>query len=197
MMAACTGGESKHGQVEIPNGRHRFLPSGVPTMFRCTEMLLFLGIQGDESFATFVCGSVFEQLAVAHDLSGKSEFCLSGEVRLTRTKNCADERGESCRRSGQNYYGCLVEHRWVGRSSPRKIRKRHALIRRPRAPCPSAKVAEGSSGPTAFRHLIILRVMYATYFFSRRSMMIHSATLVATRSVDPLAFALGIAPSPR
>lgn len=37
--------------------------------------------QGESSFATFVCGSVFEQLAVAHDLSGKSEFCLSGEVR--------------------------------------------------------------------------------------------------------------------
>ncbi|CAM9557626.1 unnamed protein product, partial [Hapterophycus canaliculatus] len=36
--------------------------------------------QGDNSFATFVCGSVFEQLAVAHDLSGKSEFCLSGEA---------------------------------------------------------------------------------------------------------------------
>lgn len=32
-------------------------------------------------FASFVCGSVFEQLTLAHDLSGKSEFCLSGEVR--------------------------------------------------------------------------------------------------------------------
>lgn len=41
----------------------------------------FPDTQGESSFATFVCGGVFQQLAVAHDLSGKSEFCLSGEVR--------------------------------------------------------------------------------------------------------------------
>lgn len=38
--------------------------------------------QGDTWFETFVCGAVFQQLAVAHDLSGKSEFCVSGEVRM-------------------------------------------------------------------------------------------------------------------
>lgn len=42
-------------------------------------------MQGETVFASFVCGSVFEQLALAHDLSGKSEFCLSGEVRQSRS----------------------------------------------------------------------------------------------------------------
>ncbi|CAN0528702.1 unnamed protein product, partial [Ectocarpus sp. 12 AP-2014] len=32
------------------------------------------------SFATFVCGGVFEQLAIAHDMSKKNEICLSGEA---------------------------------------------------------------------------------------------------------------------
>lgn len=49
--------------------------------------------QGEISFATFVCGGVFQQLAVAHDLSGKSEFCLSGEVSESRRgisgRNCS------------------------------------------------------------------------------------------------------------
>jgi hypothetical protein len=30
---------------------------------------------------TFCCGPVIEQLAIAQDLSGKSEFCLSSQVR--------------------------------------------------------------------------------------------------------------------
>ncbi|CAM9142315.1 unnamed protein product, partial [Ectocarpus sp. 13 AM-2016] len=36
--------------------------------------------QAGSSFATFVCGGVFEQLAIAHDLSRKNEICLSGEA---------------------------------------------------------------------------------------------------------------------
>ncbi|CAM9786487.1 unnamed protein product, partial [Ectocarpus sp. 6 AP-2014] len=36
--------------------------------------------QAGSSFATFVCGGVFEQLAIAHDLSRKNEVCLSGEA---------------------------------------------------------------------------------------------------------------------
>jgi hypothetical protein len=31
---------------------------------------------------TFCCGPVIEQLAIAQDLSGKSEFCLSSQVRF-------------------------------------------------------------------------------------------------------------------
>lgn len=62
--------------VKLPFRRLIGTDPGLP--FNC--LCLFRG-QGDSWFETFVCGAVFEQLAVAHDLSGKSEFCLSGEVR--------------------------------------------------------------------------------------------------------------------
>ncbi|KAG5189395.1 hypothetical protein JKP88DRAFT_252899 [Tribonema minus] len=44
-----------------------------------------------KEWETFVCGPVIAQLAVAQELSGKSEFCLSAQVRRTSIVNFNSE----------------------------------------------------------------------------------------------------------